>query len=137
MPDEHIHYIIVRRDLPFGVTLAQVAHAAANSSDGVPCTVVVLGVPSRDDLLDLIDYLDANTIDYDVAFELDSPWDGQLMAVGVVPGLRRRLSRHFEHLDTYREFAGVAQAEEHSPCKRECGVSTTSSSAKSCGALPQ
>lgn len=97
-----IHYIIVRRDLPFGVTLAQVAHAAAESSDGGNHTTVsILGVRDEQILLRLANKLGRKGLDISCICEPDAPYFNQLMAIGVKPGNRLMLARHFRKLQTY------------------------------------
>lgn len=89
-----IHYIIVRRDLPLGTMAAMVTHAAGESGalyqdpyDGRfrGATAVVLEAEDRDDLLDAADYLDTQGVQYVVVLESSPPYDGQAMAIGIVP----------------------------------------------------
>jgi peptidyl-tRNA hydrolase len=99
-----IHYILVRRDLPFGVTLAQVAHAAAESNNlAGHCTVAVLGVRNENRLKKISYKLKSKEVAHVDIREPDAPWNGQLMAVGVVPGEREDLASHFKDLQAYRE----------------------------------
>lgn len=104
--NDTIHYILVRRDLPFGVTLAQVAHAAAESGHGQHHTVSVLGVKDEKALRKWAKRLSERGIPHGCIHEPDEPWNGALMAIGVDPGLRLRLSWHFKRLDTYRIYEG-------------------------------
>src|SRR4051812_44245768 len=110
-----IHYLLIRRDLPFGVTLAQLAHAAANSMEewikeesfvdddahyiDFPATyggmtVVVLGVRDRVALKNWEMRLKRKKIPMTTVHEPDEPWNGQLMAIGIWPGYRHSLERH-------------------------------------------
>lgn len=135
-----IHYLLVRRDLPFGVTLAQLAHAAANSMaawydadigidydlnpvDGYcdcsldrphwkDMTVVVLGVRNKRVLLSWIRKLNKAKVDHTVIREPDEPWNGDAMAIGVWPGEREDLEEHFTELNTYTEFEGPRELTE-------------------------
>jgi hypothetical protein len=134
------HYVVVRRDLPFGVICAQLAHAAGESfyllSDirasvaaasseaggvrpsaranhagvaqrksaggslpevvgsspspgSIPKpTVVVLGARSLARLETLERHLLRSGLPHVAVREPDAPWDGQLMAIGLVPAER-------------------------------------------------
>lgn len=82
------HYVIVRADLPRGVLAAQVVHAAGESSPGnLPpdTTAVVLAVDDEAGL----ELLQASLGDAGIAHrairEPDAPWDGALMAIGLLP----------------------------------------------------
>ena len=119
-----IHYLLIRRDLPFGVTLAQLAHAAANSMEDwlkwetgtspsdmgslfdtpdfpphEPMTVVVLGVRDRISLERWQRKLNRKKVRNTVVREPDAPWHNQMMAIGVWPGEKADLSDHFKRLD--------------------------------------
>lgn len=100
------HYLIVRRDLPLGVMCAQLAHAAGESFfqlglSAVPpvnierTTVVVLGARNEHRLKRLEAKLQQVHIPHAAIREPDAPWDGQLMAIGLVPGDREQLSPLF------------------------------------------
>ena len=106
-----IHYLLVRRDLPFGVTLAQLAHAAADSimhsrylalTPGT--TVVVLGVRNEITLKKWARKLSwrKHGVPHTLVREPDAPWNGQLMAIGVWPGERSKLEPIFKTLQTFR-----------------------------------
>ncbi len=114
-----IHYLLIRRDLPFGVTLAQLAHAAANSMENwlksetyvndwdneidfpthEPMTVVVLGVRDRISLERWARKLHKKGVKHTVVREPDAPWHNQMMAIGIWPGEKDDLSGHFKRLD--------------------------------------
>lgn len=112
-----VHYLIVRRDLPFGVTLAQVAHAAADSMEDwicsekyvligdrnfEPMTVVVLGVRNELSLRARERKLKRLKIPYVGVREPDEPWNGELMSIGVWPGERDQLEPIFKNLQAFR-----------------------------------
>lgn len=100
-----IHYIVVRKDLPFGTTLAMVGHAASAADYTIcssPATIVVLGVDTEDDLERLSDYLSQFAVSHVRITESMSPWNGQLMSLGTPIGERSVLSKHFAHLKVYK-----------------------------------
>ena len=127
-----IHYLIVRKDLPFGVTLAQLSHAAADSMaawydfngdldfDMYPqeghcncrverphygnMTIVVLGVKNKRVLLSWIRRLTKANIHHSVVREPDAPYNGDATAIGVWPGEREKLEPFFEELEIYKEL---------------------------------
>jgi peptidyl-tRNA hydrolase len=88
------HYIIVRRDLPLGVLAAMITHAAGESAalysdpeDGRfrHAIAVVLEVKTEEDLLEANEYLFSNNIQRVLVKESGGPYDGQYMAIGLVP----------------------------------------------------
>ena len=88
------HYILVRRDLPLGVVAAMITHAAGESGsrycdcyDGGfrGARAVVLGFADEPTLLRAAEKLRRHCIDAVRVNESDDPYDGALMAVGVVP----------------------------------------------------
>lgn len=86
-----IHYIIVRADLPHGVQVAQTVHAAGESAilstfNAVPGTISV-ALHAKDSLhLDGIRHaLDSVDIGHHCVYEIDAPYNGQLMAIGLFP----------------------------------------------------
>lgn len=116
-----IHYILVRKDLPFGVTLAQVGHAAGESMGKwaehlkdrsvhyPPTSIVVLGVPNlrslrywEKKLWGLVNS-QAN-IYFTSIHEPDAPYNGELMAIGIWPGEKDKLGPIFKRLKTYRKL---------------------------------
>lgn len=99
-----IHYLIIRRDLQFGHTLAQLVHAAAESTDGGHHTVAVLGVRDERTLKKLERKLKANNIPHTAIREPDPPFNGGLAAIGVRPGERETLAPYFRKLQTYRRL---------------------------------
>ena len=97
----HTHYCIVRADLPRGVLAAQLIHAAGESSPGgLPKGTRAVALAARDepDLARIERHLQQLCIDHRAIREPDPPWDGALMAIGLVPvcdrtTLRRALRR--------------------------------------------
>lgn len=87
------HYIIVRRDLPVGVVAAMVTHAAGESAalyekmlgefDGA--YAVVLAVKTELRLEKAKALLDTHDIAYTEVRESSAPYNGALMALGLMP----------------------------------------------------
>lgn len=125
------HYIIVRRDLPFGVTMAMVAHAAGESAywfsrgssvkehlldkqevgGSSPslgaisdATVVVLGARNESRLIRLRNDLASANIMHVAIRETDGVYAGQLMAIGLWPGSRDELGSRVADFGVYREM---------------------------------
>lgn len=115
---ELIHYILVRRDLPFGTTLAMVGHAAADSVEvwarswfrykrkHEPITMVILGVEDYKALVKAnvklaIDGLKAIPI-VDTFVRDGEEIGPQLLAIGIEPGSREFLSPFFKSYSVYR-----------------------------------
>lgn len=106
-----IHYCIVRGDLPPGVLAAQLTHAAGESfyafadfdtsSDVSGTIAVVLEVPDETALIALEATLKRDDVYHVTIREPDAPWNGQLMAIGVMPGSRDFLAPYFEGLPLY------------------------------------
>lgn len=104
------HFIILRRDLPLGVALAMTTHAAGESAFltwKLPSdtTAIVLGVDSEEDLIILADKLADAGIEQSLITESDPPWNGQLMAIGIVPGERSSISPLLAHLRLLKELS--------------------------------
>lgn len=96
------HYIVVRDDLPPGVAAAQIAHAAGFSAqlrwwrDGSypilkPNAHVVVLRATQAQLCKLLDSMSHE--DLVAVVEVDAPYTGQLLAVGVRPAERCLLNR--------------------------------------------
>lgn len=95
------HYVVIRKDLPSGVKLAQTIHAAGES---VKFPVVsgtyayALEVDDERALLDLSQKMSADGIQHRLICEPDEPYCGQAMAIGCEPTRDatkiRRLTRH-------------------------------------------
>lgn len=85
------HYCVTRNDLPLGVIAAQLVHAAGESNPGGEHSyVVVLSVSSKEELLDIEKKLcDANIVHVAVR-EIDSPYNGELMTIGINPIFRSK-----------------------------------------------
>ena len=82
------HYCIGRLDAPIGDLCAQLIHAAGESSPGnLPSDTraVALGARSELELLRLEQKLKKKNIPHVAIREPDAPWNGQLMAIGIVP----------------------------------------------------
>lgn len=115
---ELIHYVIVRRDLPFGTTLAMVGHAAADSAEKWarswfrykrghdPITLVVLGVPNKESLIKARFHLFKNDVRHVPVRDAYPSGHYQLLALGAEPGPREDLSSVFARYELYKEFEG-------------------------------
>lgn len=99
------HYVIVREDLPKGVQFAQVVHAAGESSPGnlAPNThAVVLVAKDEPELLALEQELAREGFFHVAIREPDAPWNGALMAIGLVPQDRKPLRKLLGRLPLIR-----------------------------------
>lgn len=101
------HYVVIRKDLPVGVALAQCVHAAGESAANLevpPNThAVVLSVENEAELLRLESKLLANGISIFAIREPDEPWSGALMAIGLPPQPRTKsLKKLFSNLKLYK-----------------------------------
>jgi peptidyl-tRNA hydrolase len=101
------HYVIVRKDLPFGVALAQVVHASGESAQEVkvpPNThAVVLAVPDETALLAVEKRLQEASVDGVTSIrEPDEPYLGQLMTIGIKPQPRGKIRKLLSNLPLYR-----------------------------------
>lgn len=98
--------MIIRKDLPFGVALAQTVHAAGESAQNttVPSDThaVVLSVPDEHTLLSYEAKLLRNGLELSAIREPDEPWNGQLMAIGIKPQPREKLKKLLSNLPLYR-----------------------------------
>lgn len=87
------HYIVVRSDLPLGVAMAMVAHAAGESAHQyrdengrfTGATVVVLEAKNEAHLEKIERKLMRAGIVYQVVYESAQPYKDQFMAIGLVP----------------------------------------------------
>lgn len=82
------HYVIVREDLPVGVQFAQAIHAAGESCDGpLPDGTYAygLGVKNEDHLDVVAAKLWEAEIAHTIIRELDEPYFGEAMAIGIWP----------------------------------------------------
>lgn len=99
--DTVTHYVVVREDLPQGLKLAQVIHAAGESSPGNVKSgtfAVCLTVKSERALVKLADDLRQAGVDFVLVFEPDAPWNGAAMSLGVRPRRKGDLRRHLSAL---------------------------------------
>lgn len=95
------HYCITRADLPHGTQAAQLIHAAGESSPGNLSTgtyAFALTVKDEGELRALALKLFFSGIPHKMILEPDAPWNGQLMAIGVCPGPRKKLRKFFSNL---------------------------------------
>jgi|SRR5882724_6029863 len=111
------HYIFVRRDLPIGTLTAMVTHAAGESAVKYECnqinifndpifkgaTAVVLEAKHEVHLKDIAKYLKDNKIEFIEVHESGGDYNGQFMAIGLVPIEREEVAiklRDFQTLKT-------------------------------------
>ncbi len=102
---ELCHYVVVRADLPRGLQAAQVVHAAGESSPGnLPSGThaVVLTVPGPVEMEALARRLAQAGVAHVRIEEPDPPWDGALLAIGLVPGRKEAFRRHLSSLPLLR-----------------------------------
>lgn len=93
--------MIVRADLPKGVQAAQIVHAAGESSPGNLAEgtyAVVLEVPDESALRAVKARLGLAQVALVAVYEPDSPFNGQLMALGLVPVRKEAVRRHLSSL---------------------------------------
>jgi peptidyl-tRNA hydrolase len=97
--------LLVRKDLPFGVALAQSVHAAGESAQNVtlpPNThAVVLACPDEASLLAAEEKLLRNGIEFVSIREPDAPYLGQITAIGIKPQPRKKLRKLLSYLPLY------------------------------------
>ncbi len=114
-----IHYIVVRRDLPLGTIAAQVTHAAGESFawgvsivktlepqvlvEAGPVTAVVLEARNRQHLVAIKHRLKKAKVPFLSINEPDAPYNGQLMALGIIPGFKDDLKPHFLSMKLLRD----------------------------------
>ena len=88
------HYCILRQDLPLGTLAAQLMHAAGESvQEKLPPNTfaVALAAKSEEHLAFLEDKLRRFSIPHKAVREPDSPWNGALMAIVILPVADRKL----------------------------------------------
>lgn len=103
--DVSAHYCITRSDLPHGIQAAQLIHAAGESSPGKLSTgtyAFALVVKDELELRELALKLFMAGIPHKMILEPDAPWNGQMMAIGVCPGPRKKLKKYFSNLKLLR-----------------------------------
>ena len=104
------HYCIVRTDLPLGVVCAQLVHAAGESSPGKLASgtyAVVLGIPTAEKLLALEKKLIEENISHLAIREPDTPYCGEIMAIGILPMSREPLRKILGKLPLLRKLTGA------------------------------
>ena len=80
------HYCIVRKDLPLGVLSSHLVHASADTGPVDPGThALVLSATAENNLLKIEQQLSRYQIKHHSIREPDSPWNGELMAIGLYP----------------------------------------------------
>lgn len=95
----------MRRDLPIGAQAAQLIHAAGESSPGnLPKTTFAVALTCRDEseLQQLAIRLDHAGISFKLICEPDEPYNGQLMAIGILPVRKSRVRRLLSNLPLLR-----------------------------------
>jgi hypothetical protein len=91
--------------LPRGVQAAQIAHAAGESAPGnLPAGTyaVVLAVEGERALVQAADRLRLAGVAFVSIFEPDAPYNGALMALGLVPGRKEGIRKHVSSLPLLR-----------------------------------
>lgn len=97
--------MILRRDLPSGVLVAQTIHAAGESSPGnlPPSTyAIALAVQNEQALLAVEERLRAAGVVLTSIREPDPPYHGSLMALGLHPAPKSHLKKHLSMLPLLR-----------------------------------
>lgn len=96
------HYCIIRADLPPGVQKAQLIHAAGESTLGQRLSsgtyAFALSAKDEQELLEISERLFFAGVQHKQIREPDAPYNGALMAIGVCPGPRKVLRKHFSNL---------------------------------------
>ena len=96
----------MRKDLPFGVALAQTTHAAGESAQNVAVPsnthAVVLAVSDEQSLLLVEQKLSLAGIEFVAIREPDEPYCGQILAIGIKPQPRNKLRKLLANLPLYR-----------------------------------
>lgn len=82
------HYCLVREDLPVGAIGAQLIHAAGESSPGdLPDGTFAVALAARS--LGHIEHLERKLVQLEIPHvavrEPDAPYNGELVAIGIVP----------------------------------------------------
>lgn len=100
--------MIVRRDAPQGVQIAQTIHAAGWSAQlpeaghASPPTIAIALEAAPAELAALARALADAGVRHVLVHEPDEPWRGALMAIGVVPSPRKLVRRLVAHLPLVR-----------------------------------
>jgi peptidyl-tRNA hydrolase len=83
-------YTVIRNDLPHGVQMAQVCHAASEASGHPPTIVVALQVPDETTLRRIATALGENSLTHQLIVEDAGPHAGEAMAIGIAPSTDRK-----------------------------------------------
>lgn len=84
---------MIRADLPHGVQVAQVAHAASEASGHPPTIVVALAVADEAELRRLADLLGDRALAHTLIVEDAGPHAGEATAIGIHPTTDRAAIR--------------------------------------------
>lgn len=99
------HYVILRDDLTPGQAIAQTIHAAGESNPaGLHSYAVALSVP-KEKLKEIEQRLCETDINHVAVYEPDSPFDGEITAIGISPIFKSKnkdLRRIVSGLKLYR-----------------------------------
>jgi hypothetical protein len=82
------HYCLVRRDIPFGAQAAQLIHAAGESSPGdLPDGTFAVALAAKS--LAHLEHLERKLVRLEIPHravrEPDAPFNGELVAIGIMP----------------------------------------------------
>jgi hypothetical protein len=99
--------VVVRHDLPVGMREAQTVHASDESSPGrdfIPKNmhVVVLAVPNEAELAKVETRLREVGVEHAAVREVDPPYSGQLMAIGLFPCFKDDVRQYLSSLPALR-----------------------------------
>lgn len=122
--DPLTHYVVVRSDLPPGVLAAQIVHAAGESSPGnLPESThaVVLAVPGEEALERIFVRLVRSQVAFKAICEPDAPWNGQMMAIGLVPAPKSVLRRVLSDVPLFRGTFTSGSSNEDTPARADGG----------------
>ena len=130
-----IHYIFVRRDLPVGVMAAMVTHAAGesaaryvanyNNDTYFHAIAVVLEAKDDTDLCKIGEYLYSAGLDYVHIIESGGPYDGQLMAYGLIPNTREHFGELLKPFQLLKQLDNLTVVEVKSPTSHDKENPTT------------
>lgn len=97
--------MVVRGDIPIGRQAGYILHAAAISSHGKHvdgCYAIALKCKDEAELRQIRFDLERAGIELESFVESDSPYGGQLMSIGLVPGPRSKLRKYLSQLPTVK-----------------------------------
>ena len=107
-----IHYVVTRRDLPLGVLGAMLIHAAGESSPGnltEGTYAIALAVPDEAALIKLLLRLQRQGLHVTPIHEPDSPFNGQLMSIGIRPAPRSEIARYLSDVPLLKDSSGSSK----------------------------